>query len=96
MEQNSIAFHNRAKELLFSLYKDFKNSAAHLDRQKDENVFQQLQGQYCNLFKQQLQHIARDVMGNAAAGPNTGEINHALSRFIEDYKREMVHMIRSL
>jgi hypothetical protein len=49
--QEIVDFDNKAKKIFFSLYENFARSAKQLDRQKDDNVFQQQQSKYLNTLK---------------------------------------------
>ena len=96
VEQNCIEFHNRADEMFFSLCNEFVHSVELLDRQKDENVFQQLQGKYGFQLKQRLQYIAGDIINTAGEGVRMSELNLALSHCIEEYEKEFMQKAKSL
>ncbi len=96
LEHTYVAFHNRARNVLLSLYSDFKQSALSLDRQKDENVFQQLQGRYLSRLKHQLQSVSLEILNQTEQGFNRHQLNNALSRFIEEYTKEFIQKTRSL
>ena len=94
VEQHTVLFHNRAREVFFSLYNNFKHSTATVDRQRDENVFQQLQAKYTNELKSQLHAVASEVL-EQLPGLNDG-LNRMLHSLIEGYIREFVQKARSL
>lgn len=96
VEHILILFHDRAGEVMLSLYRSFRQATASLDRQGDENVFQQQQGMYTALLKRRLDGIALEVMSHLEAGADHHECHHALSRFIGDYVQEFLQKIRSL
>ncbi|MCD2422094.1 hypothetical protein LQ567_04925 [Niabella pedocola] len=48
--------------MLEELYHNFKEQTARLDRQTDENVFQQLRGRYERQLQQQLSGEAKELM----------------------------------
>ena len=93
-EYRSMAFHNRAREILSSVYNDFKRSVAAIDRQGDENVFQQLRNKFAGKLKQKLQSVALELLGETAVG--TDKLNQVLSRLIEQYVHEFMQKIRAL
>ncbi len=95
-EHISVTFHNRAKAVLFSLYESFRYAVASIDRQGDENVFQQLRNKFSGRLKHQLQSIAQEMMSQAGNGINRNELNQSLSYFIEEYEHEFLQKIRSL
>ena len=95
-EHISVAFHNRAKAVLFSLYESFRYAVASIDRQGDENVFQQLRNKFSCRLKHQLQSIAKEMMSQAGSSINMNELNQSLSYFIEEYENEFLQKIRSL
>jgi hypothetical protein len=95
IEQYTVQFHNRAREVFFSLYSDFKHSIAGIDRQGDENVFQQLWAKYTHEVRAQLQTIAAELLGELSTG-SRNEFNHILHTAIEDYVQEFVQKVRSL
>jgi hypothetical protein len=95
VELKSMVFHNRARDVLLSLYKDFKHSAASIDRQGDENVFQQLRCRYAGRLKHQLQSIASEILtSQEPAGSN--ELNYVLTSLIEDYEKEFFQKTKTL
>jgi hypothetical protein len=95
-EHISVAFHNRAKEALFSLYGSFRYAVASIDRQGDENVFQQLHDKFSSRLKHQLESIAKEMLSQADSGSNINELNQSLSYFIQGYMHEFSQKIRSL
>ncbi len=95
-EHINVAFHNRAKEVLLSLYGSFRYAVASIDRQGDENVFQQLHNKFSSRLKYQLQSIAKEMMSQVGSGTNMNELNQSLSYFIEEYMHEFSQKIRSL
>jgi hypothetical protein len=93
-ERNSVLFHDRASELMASLYREFKLASASIDRQWDENVFQQLQGKYTNQLKCLLERIALEMMEQQGDGQKAW--SYALTGFIHDYVKEFEQKIKSL
>ncbi|MGJ7032324.1 hypothetical protein [Niabella hirudinis] len=66
MEQESVliikAFQKTTFRLFEDHYRNFKEQAGKLDRQTDENVFQQLRGRYERQLQYQLGLEAKDLM----------------------------------
>ncbi|GAB3416271.1 hypothetical protein [Niabella aquatica] len=66
MEHDSIyivtAFRKAANKLFEELYHDFTERIKKLDRQRDENVFQQLHSRYEQQLQYQLGLEAKDLM----------------------------------
>lgn len=96
MQQLNVEFHNRAGELLLALFREFKYSVAAIDRQRDENVFQQQQGRYMALLKHRLDSIAFELMNLLDPGDDRNRWNSSVSRFIGEYLNEFGQKIRSL
>lgn len=94
--QASVLFHNRAGEALLALYREFRQVTASIDRQWDENVFQQQQGKYVALLKHRLERIALELMAGQDSGAGRDEWNREVSAYIRDYLREFGQKIRSL
>lgn len=82
--------------MFFSLCNAFMHSIELLDREKDENVFQQLQGKYGLQLKQRLQYIATDILNAAGENEHMGELNLALSFCIKEYEKEFMQKVKSL
>jgi hypothetical protein len=96
IEQISIAFHNRAREVFFSLYRDFKNSISSVDRKHDENSFRQLREKYVNALQQELESFARETVDRYKTTKGIDQLNQNLRHFIADYTNQFVQKIRSL
>ena len=92
----NVLFHERAGQALQALYREFKYCTASLDRQWDENVFQQQQAKYTALLKHRLDRIALELMENLETGADRNAWNQSVSQFILDYMREFGQKIRSL
>lgn len=87
-EQVSIEFNSKAKKLFFSFYEKFKESAGDLNRQKDENVFQQQQGKYLRLLRQDLESLAKEIMYKTNLPGNINRLNKILTDDINAYMNE--------
>ena len=91
-----VDFDNKAKKIFFSLYENFAGSAKQLDRQKDDNVFQQQQSKYLNTLKTQLENLAQDILNKNSSLKNINLLNKKLSDEINTYLNEFTQKSRSL
>lgn len=96
LEKISVDFNNKAQKLLFQLFDKFRSSARRIDRQKDENVFQQMQGKYLYTMKQQLELIAKELIYKNTSLKNTEHLNKVLTDEINLYLNEFRQKSRSL
>ena len=94
--QEIVDFDNKAKKIFFSLYENFAGSAKQLDRQKDNNVFQQQQSKYLNTLKTQLENLARDILDKTSSLKNINLLNKKLRDEINIYLNEFTQKSRSL
>jgi hypothetical protein len=95
-ERYSILFHDRARDAMLSLYREFRQATTALDRLRDENVFQQLQGRYASQLKHRLDSIALEMLETGKRDAGCSEWSHSLGRVIQEYVREFGQKIRSL
>jgi hypothetical protein len=94
--QELVYFDNKAKKIFFSLYEQFAESAKQLDREKDDNVFQQQQGKYLNTLKTQLENLAGDLLSKNSSVKNINLLNKKLRDEINIYMDEFRQKSRSL
>ena len=94
--QEIVDFENKAKKIFFSLYENFAGSAKQLDRQKDDNVFQQQQSKYLNTLKTQLENLARELLNKNSSLKNINLLNKKLRDEINIYLNEFRQKSRSL
>ncbi len=94
--QSSIVFHNRARHVFFPLYKEFRHSIASIERQGDENVFQQLRNRYASQLHLRLHNIALDILSQLKNTGNYNKLNQTLSRLIIEYVNEFMQKAKSL
>ena len=92
MDNHVVLFHDRARKVFFALYSEFKHAVATIDRQRDENVFQQQQAMYTNTLKHHLQNIAQETSRHMQQQDQSQKLNV----LVEDYLKEFVHKIKSL
>jgi len=95
-ERANVSFHNRAGTVLNELFREFKSAITGIDRQRDENVFQQQVGKYTSQLKHNLDVIAGEMLNRPAPGINRQEWNHTLSSFIDQYIQEFRQKAKSL
>ena len=96
IEQQCVTFHDRARNVFFSLYAEFRHSIASVDRQGSEDVFQQLQNRYINQLQRRLNDIALELLQQAAPTGNRTRLNQVLSPSIEEYIKEFKLKAKSL
>ena len=94
--QEIVDFDNKAKKIFFSLYENFAGSAKQLDREKDDNVFQQQQSKYMNTLKTQLENLAQDLLNKNSSLKNITLLNKKLRDEINIYLNEFRQKSRSL
>ena len=94
--QEIVEFDNKAKKIFFSLYENFAQSAKQLDRQKDDNVFQQQQSKYLNTLKTQLENLAQESLNKNSSLKNINLLNKKLRDEINAYLNEFMQKSRSL
>ena len=82
-------FRNVASKIYEMIFNDFRRSIAKLDRQTDENVFQQLQARYVNELEKHLDQEAKKIVeensGHAAASTMHRELAAHISYLISSF-----------
>jgi hypothetical protein len=96
LQQVQVLFHNRAGEVMQTLYSQFRYAITPIDRQWEENVFQQQYGKFTSLLKQRLDGIMLELMAQLDTDAERNEWNQAGSRFVQDYLREFSQKIKGL
>jgi hypothetical protein len=84
-DQIQQEFHDRAKETFFNMLHAFQDATAKIDRNKNENLFQQLKRQYVLSFEKKLQDIGHAVLNKYHGNSQAQRIDPALHQFIKDY-----------
>jgi len=95
-EHLSIEFHNRARNLFFSHFRDFNIAIEQVDRRKDERTFLQQQEKYLSSLQQQLQLIAQEIINKNHSCRNIGQLSQKLNYFISDYMHQFVMKVNAL
>ena len=90
-----VEFNNDAGKLLSFLFAKFQKNVQPLNRNKDENVFQQLQSKYLYSFKNELENMAK-IQIEKYKGDKAYELNNRLSDSIDRLINEFVQQIRTL
>lgn len=89
-------FRTSSSRLFFSLYSDFEKAVAPLNRKRDENVFQQLQGRYSSDLEKQLNDIAKRILERYRDMQNINLIRGELTNSIAQYVHEFIAKAKSL
>lgn len=95
-EHIHIEFHNKAREIFFSIVQAFESSVKKVNRRKEEYEFQQLKNKYANTLKQELEACAQELMKQHQHAREMNELNLGLQRFIHDYLHLFIQKSRSI
>ena len=95
-EQVFADFNNSAQRLFFLTYENFSVFAKQLNRQQDENVFQQQLGKYLRTLKLQLEGIAEEVIQKNKSLKEIDRCNKLLTEKIDFYLNEFRQKSRSI
>lgn len=90
-----VEFNDDAGKLLGFLFAKFQKNVQALNRNKDENVFQQLQSKYLYSFKNELENMAK-IQIEKYKGDKAHELNNRLSNSIDRFTNEFAQQIRAL
>lgn len=96
MEDRIVLFHNRARAVFFSLYNEFQVAVAGINRQQDENVFQQQQGKYVRQLEFRLQMIASEVTAQRQHQGVSKDSHQQFDGLVAEYLKEFQQKIKSL
>ena len=80
IEQVKNEFDSNAVKIFFSIYEKFETAVKQLNRRRDENVFQQIQGKYVFTLKNQLENLAKEILNKH----HQLTLIHHLSRILTD------------
>ncbi len=83
-------FRRAASTIFLSLYEQFKNAVKSLDRQKDENVFRQLQSRYADELKRKLTEIAIGLIDQYKGQGDTNTLRRELTNQVSYYQTEFI------
>jgi hypothetical protein len=87
-----VEFNDSAGRLLTYLFEKFQQSAQSLNRNRDDNVFQQLRAKYLYHFKNELENMAKIHIAKCG-GANVHEVNNRLSNSINRFTNEFMQQI---
>jgi len=96
IEQIKIEFDTGAVKIFFSLFEKFETAVRPLNRGKDENVFQQIQGKYVYTLKNQLENLAKEILNK---NQHLKFINHLFTTLTDStnfYIKEFIQKSGSL
>jgi hypothetical protein len=96
LEHLSVEFHDRARCLFVSEFREFNATVELLDRRKDEQVFLQQREKYTTDLQQQLQKIAKEILSRNQSHRNIGQLSQNLHSFISDYLHRFARKIEAL
>jgi len=84
-EQMQMQFHNKAREIFFSLIHDFDAATSGFDREKEEYRFQRLKNEYSATLKQKLEHVAENILQLYQKEKHSNEMGQYLQQLINEY-----------
>ena len=96
IDKIKVEFHSRAQRAMFTVYQNLVHNLSAVNRQGNEGVYQQSISRYCSQFRQQLQHIVKDIMNGVGTNLDPIVLNRTLTFLCEDYERAFMQKIRSL
>jgi hypothetical protein len=95
MDQQVVSFHDRAAKAFATIFGMYQQSVGKINRQGDENVFQQLTGMYAHQLNRHLHDIVSEITGTVAPVEQERLRNMLLS-LVEEYNKEFLQKVRSL
>jgi len=95
-EQMQVEFHNKGKEIFFSVYHNFENNISKLNRKTNEYKFQELKKQYALTLKEELEKIAKAVLLKHKHEKQSREIDQMFHQFINDYLHRFIQKVNAL
>ena len=88
IDELEILFNDRARETFYIWYDKFAKVSAKLDREGDENVFQQSLAQHLYMLKGELEVIAVELIQKNRAIPDINLLKRNLTNRINDLLQE--------
>lgn len=89
-------FRDEASEIHLRAMKTFEYNTKKLDRQKDENVFQQLTARYADELKRELSQMAEKLLAQYGGGTNKHLLYQDFAHQIAYYVSEWLLKVRSM
>lgn len=96
IENICVEFHNRAREVFFSLFQEFNASIDGVSRRQEEYQFRWQREQYVNKLQQQLEVLARELLQRNEALKNRDLLSQNLQHFIQDYIHQFIQKVKAL
>jgi hypothetical protein len=96
LDQVITDYNERARQIFFTLFAEFRKSVSSIDRRRDENVFQQFQSKYLNTLKLQLENVAREILQKNERMNGFDRLEQTMPAMIAGYINEFLQKIRSL
>ncbi len=82
-------FRNEAASLFRLVFEQFERSVQKLNRQHDENVFQQMKGHHAQKLKEQLQQVAEKTLDRLQGYVSKNTLRLELTRQVAYYVLEL-------
>lgn len=89
------SFSNEASTIYMHKVSAFKLRVKKVDRQRDENVFQQISAVCIAEFKQELSQLCRRFLDEFGKDVNSGRLSQELNKQSSYYLAELLHKLRS-
>jgi hypothetical protein len=89
-------FRAEASVIHLRVMKTFEMSTKKLDRQKDENVFQQLTARYADELKRELSQMAEKLIDQSGDGTKRNSLQQDFARQISYHVSEWLLKVRSM
>lgn len=96
IEMITTRFRNEAAGLFAMTAIDCTHHLKAINRQLDENVFQQIQGRYIHQLRHQLNQIAKQEMSLYTNNRDRNLLNRELTKQVDYYVSELLLKTRSL
>lgn len=96
IENIQVEFHNRARELFFSLFREFNASIDGISRRREEYQFRWQREQYINQLQNQLGVLAKELLLRNESIKKSDLLSQNLRHFSQDYIHQFIQKINSL
>ena len=95
MADIQVEFNNKASATYFDLYQKFVRESARLDREKDNNVFNRMQGQYLYTLRMRLDDIAKTMLDKYKSLTGKIPLQKILTERINIYINEFLAKVQT-
>ena len=96
LDEIKMIFHERARSTFFTIYQTYVRTLSSMNRQADENVYQQSSNRYCAELRYHLKSITTELLERSPPTVNRNELNSVLGFLSVAYEREFDQKIKSL